>query len=325
MCVVILALNVHPDYPLVILNNREEYYHRETHVASKYFVNAQEIIAGRDGSRGGTWLGYNPMTGRVSTLTNYRHKSTDNEAVTKSRGALTTNFLAGEGKNPKEYLQSLDGKSYGGYNLIVGDIQNGLWVASNRSDKIERIEPGVHGLANHLFNSDWPKVVENRTKLEDLLVQHHRMSSTASTTSNCSESTLIDSLFGLLADRKKAPDHLLPNTGYGPEIEGPLSAMFVDGGTYGTRSGTVLMVHKTGTVRFVEKTFDSLTKLQGQVEFHCPPPPKLLPVPSSLHNSVNVPQQEKDAKTNQKYNSKLAAARPLPPAHPQQMRYRRRL
>jgi uncharacterized protein with NRDE domain len=65
-----------------------------------------------------------------------------------------------------------------------------------------------------------------------------------------------EALLGLLNDRRRAPDALLPETGLGPERERMLSSMFIEGDRYGTRASTVLRIARDATVSFTERTYE---------------------------------------------------------------------
>ena len=56
-------------------------------------------------------------------------------------------------------------------------------------------------------------------------------------------------------DRTPAPDHSLPDTGVGLELERALSSQFITMPEYGTRATTTLSVHREGTVELVERAF----------------------------------------------------------------------
>src|SRR5574340_128646 len=70
MCLAVIAWHVHPDYPLVLAANRDEFYTRPTRPAA-WWGQPVSLLAGRDEKAGGTWLGVNRY-GRFALLTNVR-------------------------------------------------------------------------------------------------------------------------------------------------------------------------------------------------------------------------------------------------------------
>ena len=56
MCIVVLGVDVHPKYGLIIAANRDEYFDRPTKEAH-FWVDSPKLLAGKDLQRGGTWLG----------------------------------------------------------------------------------------------------------------------------------------------------------------------------------------------------------------------------------------------------------------------------
>jgi uncharacterized protein with NRDE domain len=236
MCLILLAWQVHPDYPLVVAANRDEFFSRRTGAAD-FWPDAPDILAGRDLEAGGTWLGIT-RSGRFAALTNYRDPSL-NKAEAPSRGLLVSRFLD-SAISPEAYLSELAAHAYryNGFNLIFGD-RDVLWYFSNCGAGEKRLSPGVYGLSNHLLDTPWPKVARGKSALSKSL------------------QALPDEtpFFDLLRDDSIAPDDALPRTGISLEWERLLSAAFVRSPAYGTRSATVLLRHKSGQVRFVEQTF----------------------------------------------------------------------
>ena len=56
MCLAIFAQNVLPDWPLIVVANRDELHARPTE-AARPWDEAPSLLAGRDLQAGGTWLG----------------------------------------------------------------------------------------------------------------------------------------------------------------------------------------------------------------------------------------------------------------------------
>ncbi len=254
MCLILFAYHFHPDYPLIVLANRDEFYQRPSE-AAHFWTQAPQLLAGKDLQAGGTWLGYT-RGGRFAAITNFRHAE-PSEGI-KSRGFLTLDFLLAQSK-PKHYLQSLcqQGKEYNAFNLLVGDQQS-LYYYSNRQDRIRELAPGVYGLSNHLLDTAWPKVEAGRNQLFEVLQNSISKRSVANEPNALQTELLqVEHLLPILLDTHCVPDDELPNTGVGIEIERLLAPLFIRSEHYGTRSSCVLLLDKQGKVQFHEQNFDA--------------------------------------------------------------------
>ena len=147
MCLIVLAWRAHPDFPLVVAANRDEFHARPAAPAA-FWTDHPAILAGRDLEARGTWMGV-ARGGRFAAVTNYR--GAREPSAKHSRGALVTGFLAGNDK-PGEYIKGLEKDSYSGFNLLVAD-EGDLWWTSNRDGAPRKLEPGVYGLGNLLLES----------------------------------------------------------------------------------------------------------------------------------------------------------------------------
>lgn len=250
MCLILFAHRAHPDFPLILAANRDEAYTRAT-APARFWDDHPRLCAGRDLGKGGTWLGITE-TGRIAAVTNYRDPTAPRDAPL-SRGALVKDFLAGEADAP-HYLSEVRarGDHYNGFILIAGNVDC-LWWLSNRGPGVEQVSPGVHGLSNHLLDTPWPKIQLARQRLTSLLA--------------ADEVELAAGLFAVLADRTRAPDDELPDTGVGIQRERELSSIFVHGERYGTRASTLILVHRMGGVLFVERSFGALGAPLGEVTY----------------------------------------------------------
>jgi uncharacterized protein with NRDE domain len=238
MCSIFLAYEAHPRYRLIVAANRDEFYERPT-AQAEVWEDAPDILAGRDLKIGGTWLGIT-RGGRLAAVTNYRDPS--GPVGDLSRGLLVSDYLR-EAEKPEEYLRKVERQAarYSGFNLVVGDKES-LWYFSNREMKIKTLDAGVYGLSNHLLDTSWPKVVNGKKALNEVVQ---------------SEEISVESVFAFLADKTKADDALLPNTGVGIEKERWLSPIFIVTPIYGTRSSTVVLFERDGKVSFTERTFQN--------------------------------------------------------------------
>jgi uncharacterized protein with NRDE domain len=64
MCVVALAHQIHPDWPLILIGNRDEFHARPAAPLAAW-DDRSGIVAGRDLQAGGTWLGVHQPSGRA--------------------------------------------------------------------------------------------------------------------------------------------------------------------------------------------------------------------------------------------------------------------
>ena len=262
MCLILFAWKSHPDYPLVVAANRDEFYERDTEGIS-WWPEHPHVLAGRDradvlGSPG-TWLGFT-KTGKFAALTNVRAPSEKNPD-SRTRGELSLMYLAGN-VSPTNFIQENVKRfqQYNGFNLLMADMSDPEnaqmhWV-SNRMLMGQNIRPrkvfpqqplqaGVYGLSNAMLDTPWPKV-------------NHRVAAFAQTLAmDNGQLKNADQYLKVLADTHYASDHELPNTGVSREWEKALSPAFIKTDTYGTRSSTVLRVRKDGQFEMVERRFDA--------------------------------------------------------------------
>jgi len=239
MCLIFIAIKQHPDYPLIIMGNRDEFYRRSTEKLS-FWRDQPDILAGRDNEGSGTWLGIT-RSGRVAAVTNYRDPARNNDNA-PSRGLLVLDYLAGD-TTPRDFCRENETRMSrcNGFNLILGDL-SGLHYYSNRGrGPAVRMPDGLHGLSNHLLNTPWPKVEKGKQALSGLLAGSGALDAEA--------------MFALLQDPEKAPDKALPDTGVGLDWERRLSSMFIASEVYGTRSTSIIMVDKNNRVLFSERTY----------------------------------------------------------------------
>jgi uncharacterized protein with NRDE domain len=234
VCLILVAWQVHPDYPLVVAANRDEFYARST-ASADFWPESPQVLAGRDLEAGGTWLGITRQ-GRFAALTNYRDPAS-HKLQAPSRGKLVADFLRGK-DSIDACLDTLDAAAYNGFNLLLGD-GNRLIAFSNISMQRHELASGVYGLSNALLDTPWPKVGAGKTALE------------AALTALPDETTL----FHLLRDDMRHPDAALPATGVSLEWERLLSAAFIRSLDYGTRCSTVITVGAGGMVSFDEQTW----------------------------------------------------------------------
>src|SRR5690606_15433383 len=92
MCIAYLAISAHPDWPLFIAANRDEFHGRPCLPAAPWPAHP-DVIAGTDCLAQGSWLGITRQ-GRFALITNYRDPS-HVLANAPSRGHLVSQYLTG--------------------------------------------------------------------------------------------------------------------------------------------------------------------------------------------------------------------------------------
>ena len=65
MCLILFAWQAHPNYPLVVAANRDEFHNRPS-AAAKWWSDTPYLLAGRDLQAGGTWMGLPSQASRAS-------------------------------------------------------------------------------------------------------------------------------------------------------------------------------------------------------------------------------------------------------------------
>lgn len=212
MCIALLS-TAHPEYPLILLSNRDEFLDRPTAPAHWWKSPQHHVLGGRDllKPEQGTWLGIT-KDGRLAILTNFKDEGKE-IAKDKSRGAIVTAYLSsppGEKESDAEFarrlVEDVGIDDVGGFSLVFGHVQptadgtlpQGLSIISNRTtdpSNLTRIaeKPGqVCGLSNSFFGDlTWPKIVHG----EQLL----RQAVKASVTRGDSQDRLVESLFDVLS------------------------------------------------------------------------------------------------------------------------------
>lgn len=239
MCLIVLAREVHPDYPLILLAHRDEFTHRPALPLDWWPDGA--TLAGRDLAAGGTWLGAH-RNGRFGAVTNVREGLP--QASARSRGELLPDWLNSSADSPAAHAALRHGAAqYSGFNLLLGQWRNGqltLHYLSNRFPA-RPLGAGVVALSNGALDADWPKARLAKERLQA------RLASGATP-----EETWLDDL----ADRTIAPDAALPDTGIGLDKERWLSPLLITGPHYGSRAASLLTLRRDGLLILQERTLD---------------------------------------------------------------------
>jgi uncharacterized protein with NRDE domain len=246
MCLVLVVWRAHPQYPCVVAANRDEFHARPTARAA-WWSEQPRLLAGRDLTAGGTWLGIT-RAGRFAALTNFRD-ATQRRVPVPSRGALVTSLLESNAPVSEclEQLRSVGG-DYNGFNVIFSDGER-LGIYESVLGTGRELGPGIYGLSNHLLDTPWPKVQNAKSRLAAALTD---IADTAP-------------LLALLRDDEPAPDAQLPQTGVSVDWERLLSSAFVHSADYGTRCSTIIRIAQRGRAYFDEWSWNSVGADAGRI------------------------------------------------------------
>jgi len=256
MCLLVVAVDAHPDFRLVLAGHRDEFHARPS-AALAWWDDSPQILAGRDLQAGGTWLGVD-RRGRMSVVTNFRAPGSQREAA-PSRGLLVPAFLA-SGLPAAAFTDQLarDASAYSGFNLLAWDGSTLAYCAGPAGDA-QTLSRGIYGLSNARPDTPWSKLTRARERVRDVLE---------------AGPPRPEALFRALEDRQPARDDELPETGIGIELERLLSAPFIVSPQYGTRCTTVVLVGNDGGVQVTERRYapDGSTVGRTQVAFRATRP-----------------------------------------------------
>ena len=236
MCLLVLAYGVDPQRPVVLAANRDELYARPS-AALAVWPDEPEICAGRDLSQGGTWLGLT-RHGRFAALTNFRRGGA--RAGARSRGDVVLEYLRSP-LSPERYVTQLAdyADQFGGFSVIVGDLEHEPYYFSNQGNVSQRLAPGLYGLSNQSLDEPWPKVTRAKQRIGALV-------KTAAS---------AEALCDAMDDRDQPLDALLPDTGIGIERERVLAPIFIASESYGTRAVTALLIDSERRALIYERSY----------------------------------------------------------------------
>lgn len=246
VCILFIAIDQHPDYPLIICANRDEYYQRPTLPAHQW---NSGVIAGKDLQAGGSWLGVNPL-GQFAAVTNLRTAHSEDTSKL-SRGELVTGALAIDSKINQHWLEE-HSRNYGGFNLVYGSAEQ-LACYNSQLKSQQILSKGFHAVCNGHMDDTWPKMAKGKQALEKQIA--------------CGKPIQIDYLFELLIDPTQAPDDQLPDTGVSYEWEKRLSSIFIRSEGYGTRASSIVLYRNNGAIDFFENSFDDQGQLVNKITF----------------------------------------------------------
>lgn len=159
MCLLVVFHRAHPDGPLCVAANRDEYLARPADPMTVLAASGPRVLGGRDRIAGGTWLAVN-QHGVVAGLTNLPAPVRD--PGKRSRGelpvALARHARAAGAADAlrREYRPADFNPAW----LLVGDRTSLHYVDMTARDapRVTDLAPGLHVLENRPLGADSPKV-----------------------------------------------------------------------------------------------------------------------------------------------------------------------
>jgi uncharacterized protein with NRDE domain len=258
MCVSAVAIGASPHWPVLLAGNRDEALARPTAALHAWSTpNGVSVRGGRDELDGGGWLLVSADGKAAALVTNVRDAQLKRGEF--SRGQLTVAWVEAVASGQVQpFLDRLKSpqfaQSHGGYNLICGLPQQGIWWHHNNREGagLRQVTAGVHGVSNASLNTPWPKT----RKLQNSALQalEHK-----------DFDALSQTLWTTLSDSRPAAPPECPGTGVGLQAERALSSVYIHWPerAYGTRSSHILALDAQGHWHMVERCYD--TALEGHL------------------------------------------------------------
>lgn len=250
MCICI-ATTAHPDYPLILLSNRDEWFERPT-AKAEYWQDNLNILAPCDLSKKehGTWIGVSKQ-GKLAVLLNFHEQQSTGYQI--SRGAFPKMFLSSD-LNNDEWIKrekEIHGDKLqlaGGFTMICGDLNycHNVKLFSNRGgDQVDLFDKNTKTvcLSNSHYKEPWPKAVLGVGLLDKAIGN--------CVENNINEDEMVNELIKVLKN------DTFPRTSQ--TIENLRQSIFIPpvelmGKTYGTRTCTIILLKKDMNVKYIEHT-----------------------------------------------------------------------
>ncbi|KAI9924940.1 hypothetical protein ASPWEDRAFT_119639 [Aspergillus wentii DTO 134E9] len=186
MCIALIS-TAHPSYPLIIIDNRDEYLRRPTSSVDWWEAPNSHVLGSRDLARAtqGTWMGVT-KDGKVAVLTNYRETASDQAQGVQSRGTIVNSWLTlapDHKRTTRDFAHDMIENSMiqkvGGFSLVCGHVNEPLAIISNRSKDIDHIswvateKNQTLGLSNTCFDDrSWPKIINGEKLTKEAIDAH---------------------------------------------------------------------------------------------------------------------------------------------------------
>jgi uncharacterized protein with NRDE domain len=238
MCLLIVASRLHPDLPLIVGANRDEWLERPASPMEVLRRRNPRILGGRDLLAGGTWMAVN-RRGVVAALTN-RPTAGGRDMAKRSRGELPL-LLAAYGsaaEGAAALVRDIQPAEFNPCWILVGDRHSLFYLELSAGLPLEAkpLEPGLRVLENRPLPAPSPKVDWVRSQLPDI--------------GHLAAERVVPELERVLRSNQVPPGALEAVAADGPPGR-PLQtfAPCVHAGPYGTRSSMMVLVPRASRAR----------------------------------------------------------------------------
>jgi hypothetical protein len=168
MCTVVLLIRPNHAWPVILAANRDEMLDRAWDLPAEHWANRPGVVAGRDRSAGGTWMGMN-RAGVVAAVLN-RPGSLGPAAGKRSRGELPLLALEhATAAAAAAALAGLDAGAWRSFNLVVADNSGAVFLRGlgQGRPQTQQLAPGLHMVTAH-DPDDWesPRVARHLARFQ---------------------------------------------------------------------------------------------------------------------------------------------------------------
>ena len=169
MCTVVVLVRPDHVWPIVMVANRDEMVDRDWDPPAAWWPDFPGVVAGRDNTAGGTWMGVNEAGVTAAVLN--RPGSLGPATGKRSRGELPLLALAqSNAQAAVDAITALDAGSWRGFNLVVADRFGATFIrgVGHGHPTALRLPPGVSMITAHDPNDqESPRVARHLARFRD--------------------------------------------------------------------------------------------------------------------------------------------------------------
>lgn len=257
MCITFLYVNPGDSsikYKLILINNRDEDYRRETQKATLTVNGELQTIYGVDlaGAVKGTWLGISARNGmiRFGNLANVTGEDIHGKL---GRGPIVTDFITSSESNELHSQKLFDqSQDYGNFNFLSVAINReddiSVHYVSNTPKTAKKLSPGFIGLGNSPLSQPFKKVEEGTEIFKEIIEKH----------SGEGKESFVEHLLTMLkCEKRYLPDEELQmrrqeSAPYFSSIHVRITEVH-----YGSRTRTIILVDNDDNIDYIEETMTS--------------------------------------------------------------------